>query len=97
MNTTNPAENLSIKRFNEVIFDIVTVEKYILKNDGVSCPGYPIYINYTYNSYLNHYKDLKFVYKYYAGGQLISPIKTYDKTKTNYPIKIVDVRFQNIK
>ena len=39
-------------------------------------------------------KDLKLFSKEYVGEQLLSPIMTYDKMKTCYPIQKIDLRFQ---
>ena len=51
-------------------------------------------VNYAENKYLEHYRDLKLVYKEYIGEPMLSPIMTYDKMKDNYPFKIIDLRFQ---
>ena len=50
-------------------------------------------VNYAENNYLGQYKDLKLFYKEYLGDQLLSPIITYDKMKTYYPIQIIDLRY----
>ena len=54
----------------------------------------PIMNNYEENICLDQYRDLKLLYKEYIGEQLLSPIITYDKMKTYYPIQIIDLRFQ---
>ena len=51
-------------------------------------------VNYEENNFLEQYKDLKLFYKEYVGEQLLSPIISYDKMKTYYPIQIIDLRFQ---
>ena len=51
-------------------------------------------VNYGENNYLEQYKDLKLFYKEYVGEQLLSPIISYDKMKTYYPIQIIDLRFK---
>ena len=51
-------------------------------------------VNYEENNYLEQYKDLKLFYKEYVGEQLLSHTMTYDKSKTYYPIQIIDLRFQ---
>ena len=34
------------------------------------------------------------LFKDYVGNQVLSPITTYDKMKTYYPIQVIDLRFQ---
>ena len=51
-------------------------------------------INYEEKNYLGPYRNLKFFYKEYVGEQLLSPIISYDKMKTYYPIQITDLRFE---
>ena len=51
-------------------------------------------VNYEENNYFKQNKDLKLFYKDYVGDQLLSPIISYDKMKTYYPIQIFDLRFQ---
>ena len=51
-------------------------------------------VNYAEINYLEQYNDLELFYKEYVGDQLLSPIITYDKMKTYYPIQMIDLRFQ---
>ena len=51
-------------------------------------------VNYEENKYLEQCRDSKLFYKEYIGEQLLSPIITYDKMKTYYPIQTVDLRIQ---
>ena len=89
----DPARNLSNNRFNNAIFDNVTVEKYFAEIDGIKYPKDPKKINYPENNYLNPYRDPNLFYKEDPGEQ-ISPIISYDKMKTYYPIQIFDLRIQ---
>ena len=43
---------------------------------------------------LNQNRDLKLFHKGYVGEQLLSPIVSYDKMKTYYPIEVNDLRLQ---
>ena len=62
--------------------------------DGVRYPKNPIMVNYVEDNYLDQYRDLKMFYKDYVGETMLSPIITYDKMKSQYPIQINDLRFQ---
>ena len=62
--------------------------------DGIRYSKYPITINYNENIYPNQYRDLKLFCREYVGEQLLSPIITYDKMKTYYPIQLGHLTFQ---
>ena len=81
-------------RFNNAIFDHVSVRKYYSEIDGIRYPKNPVMVNFEENNYLEQYKDLKLFYKEYVGESMLSPIITYDKMKNYYPVQIIDLRFQ---
>ena len=70
------------------------MRNYNSEKDGVHYPKNPVMVNYEEHNYLDQYRYLKLFHKEYIGEQVISPIKTYDKMKTNYPIQIIHLRFQ---
>ena len=90
----NPAKTLSNNRFNNAIFDNVSVEKYYVETDGIRYPKDPFMINYREKNYLNQYKDLEKIHKEYVGEQVLSPTRFYDEIKTCFPIQIFDLIFQ---
>ena len=94
IDAADPARNLSKNRLSNAIFDIVTVINYFAEIDGIRCPKYPFKNNYTENNHLNQFRDPKVFYKVYVGEPLLSPTKSYDNLKKNYPIKVTDLRFQ---
>ena len=59
----NPAKTLSNNRFNNAIFDNVSVEKYYVETDGTRYPEDPFMINYREKNYLNQNKDLEKIHK----------------------------------
>ena len=87
----NPAKTLSNNRFNNAIFDNVSVEKYYVETDGIRYPKDPFMINYREKNYLNQYKDLEKIHKEYVGEQVLSPTRFYDEIKTCFPIQIFDL------
>ena len=90
----NPANNLSNNRLNNAIFGHVDVRKYYSEIDGIRYPKNPVMVNFEENNYFEQYKDLKLFYKEYVGEPMLSPIISYDNLKNNYPIQIIDLRFQ---
>ena len=92
--SADPTINLPNNRFNNAIFDHVTVRKNYSEIDGIRYPKNPIKINFEDSNYLDQNRDLKIFYKDYVGESLLSPIIIYDKMKTYYPIKIIYLRFQ---
>ena len=82
LDTANPANILSNTRFNNAFFYQVEVRKYYSEIDGIRYPKTPVMVIHEENKYFEHYKDIKLFYKEYVGDQLLSPIITYDKTKT---------------
>ena len=57
-------------------------------------PKYPIMNNYRGTNYLNQCKDLKLFHKEDVNEKSLSPIVTYDRMKTFYPIQRIDLRFR---
>ena len=85
---------LSKNRFNIAIFDDVKVRKYYIEKDGIRYPKNPTMVNYDENNYPEQYRDIKLFYREYIGETMLNPFITYDKMKENYPIQIIDLRFQ---
>ena len=86
--------NLSNNWFNNAIFDHSKVRKHHSEIDGVRYPKNPIMVNFDENSYLEMFRDLKLFFKEYVGEQFLSPIISYYKNKTYYPIQITYLSFQ---
>ena len=73
---------------------LFTVKNYYSEFDGIHYLKGTIMINYNENIYLNQYRERQTCCKEFFGEHLLSPFITYDKIKTYYPIKIVDLRFK---
>ena len=84
-----PDKGLYISRF-----DNLNVRRYFVEIDGVRYPRDGVLTNYSENDYIDQYKDLKLFYKEYLGEELLNPFISYPDMKTNYPIQVINLRFQ---
>ena len=46
------------------------------------------------NEYLDQHRDLKLFYKEYVGEELLKFFMSYPNMKNEYPIQLIDLRFQ---
>ena len=84
----------SNKRKNISIFDDLGVRKYFVEIDGIRYPRDSVLTNYDLTNYRDQYKDVELFYKDYVGEELLNPFITYPHMKNNYPIQVIDLRFQ---
>ena len=82
------------KNINIAIFDNVIVKTYFCEVDGARFPKDAVLTNFPENDYLDHYRDLKFLYKVFVGEELLNPFKNYNDMKNKYPIQVIDLKFQ---
>ena len=81
--------------FDNAVFDNVGLKRYFVEIDDVRYPKDPVETNYSENKYLDHCRDLKFIfYKECNGESLLHPFVTYLDLKIFYPIQVIDLRFQ---
>ena len=76
------------------VFDNLDVRKYHVDIDGVRCRRDGVCIDYASNDYVNHYRHPKLFYKDYLGEQLPNSFLSYTDMKNNYPMQVIDLRFQ---
>ena len=82
------------KRTNIFVFNHLNVRKYFIEIDGVRYPRDGVLTNDTLNDFIDQYRDLKYFYKKYVGEELLNPFISYPDMKNNYPIQVIDLRFQ---
>ena len=82
------------KNNNITIFDILNIQKYYVEIDSVRYPRDSVLVIYEQNDYIEHYKDLKLIFKEYIGEPILSPFMSYADMKTEYPIEILNLRRQ---
>ena len=82
------------KRNNISRFDCLNVRIYFCEIDGLGYPRDNVLINYGENDYIDQYRDLELFYKEHVGEELINPFISYPDMKNNYPIQVIDLRFQ---
>ena len=86
--------NAPNKQLNISTFDNLNVRKYLVEIDSIRYPRDGVLINYPENDYIDQYKDLKLFFKENVGEELLNPFASYPEIKTNYPIQVIDLRFQ---
>ena len=86
--------NAPDKELNISGFEYLNVRKYFVEIDSVKYPRDGVLTNYGENDYIDQCKDLKLFYKEYLGEQLLTPFVSYPEIKTEYPIQVIDLRFQ---
>ena len=84
-----PDKGLNVSRF-----DNINVRKYFVEIDSVRYPRVGVLTNYPENDYIDQHKDLKLFFKEYDGEELLNPFISYPEIKTEYPIQVIDLRFQ---
>ena len=70
------------------------MRKYHVDYDSVRCPRDGVSIDYASNDYLDQYRRLKIFYKEYVREELLSIFISYTDMENNYPIQVIDRRFQ---
>ena len=70
------------------------MEKYYAEIDTIRHAKDPVKTKFTKMNYLNQYRDLKIFHRAHIVEEILSPIGTYEKVKTFYPIQLIDHRFQ---
>ena len=86
--------NAPDKRIKVSRFDNLNVRKYFVEIDSIRYPRDGVLTNYNENDYIDQYKDLKIFYKEYVGEELLNPFVSYPDMKNDYPIQVIDLRFQ---
>ena len=82
------------KENNVAVFDNLNVTKYHVNIDGARSLRDGVSIDFASNDYLDQQKDLIFFYKEYVGEEILNLFINYTDMKTNYPIQVLDLRFQ---
>ena len=91
---TQDRSNGANKTINNAIFDNLDVENYFVEIDGVRYPKDGVEVDYETNNYLDQYRDLKLFFKEYVGEPLLSPFISYKNMKNEFPIQVIDLRYQ---
>ena len=71
------------------------IRKYYVEIDGQRYPRDSVLINYEENDYIQHYKDLKLVWKEYIGEPISNLLISNLDMKTKYPIEVVVLRHKS--
>ena len=75
------------KKANDIeVFDNLKVQKNHVDIDGVRYSRDGVSFNYASNDYVDQYRDFKWVYKEYVGGELINPSVIFTDMKNKCPI-----------
>ena len=82
------------KANNVAVFDKLIVRKYHVDFDGVRYPRDGVSIDYNSNDYIDRYRDLKYFYRKYIGGELLNPFISYTDKNNKYAIQVIDLKFQ---
>ena len=82
------------KRKNISVLNHLDVRKYLNEIDGFRYPRDAVFTNYDQNDYSDQYKNVKLIYKEFLGETLLNSFITYTYMKDQYPIQVIDLRFQ---
>ena len=82
------------KNNNIAIFENVNVRNYFCEIDGYRYPKDAVLTNFPENIYPDQYSDLKSFYKEYIWEESLNPFISYPEMKNEYPIHLLDLRFQ---
>ena len=76
------------------VSDKVNVRIFFYEVDGYCFPKVAVPTKFVKNEYLDRYRDLKLFYKEYVGEELLNPFISDLNMKNEYPIRLIDFRFQ---
>ena len=91
---TEARSGLPNKRNNISRFDNIIVRNNFIEIDGQMYRRDIVLTKYAENDYIDQYRDLKLFYIEYVGEKLLSPFVSYTDKKNNYPIQVIDLRYQ---
>ena len=70
------------------------MRKSLVEIDGIREPGDSFLTNYGLNDYIDQCRDLNLFHKEFVGEELKTPFISYPDIKNEYPIQVIDLRFQ---